>query len=177
MQKKQLEQQLDAHEVADRVRRLQGKETAAAPVEEVNEEEENDELFKKYITSPGLKEKNLNKDKNGKEGRISQNTMIALALLTAAFIVGIAFGTFNIDLPGTAANANLFTNDSAFPPFVLNNTTNTTNRTNMTNMTRNTTKIIANTTKTVPKKNNTGNGTVGNKSAAGEPGTTKNIST
>ncbi len=187
-QKRQLEDQLDTFEVADRVRRLQGKETATAPSDDVEdeEEEENEELFKKYITSPGLKEKKLDQSKNEKQGRMSHNKMIGLALLAAAFIIGIAFGTFNLDLPADV-NANLFTNDSAFPPFVLNNTTNTTNTTNMTNMTnmtnttRNTTKIIRNTTKpkanttkppiTKPPINNT------TYPPAGEPDTTKNITT
>lgn len=174
-QKRQLEEQLDAFTVADRVRRLQGKETAEVLPEEVEDaEEENEELFKKYITSPGLKEKNL--EQNEKSGRISQNAMIALALLVAAFIIGIAFGSFNIDLPTNAADNNLFANDSAFPPYVVNNTTNMTNltnRTNMTNMTRNTTKIIKK-----PQVNNTippkPNNTVNN-SGAGSPNTKKSI--
>ncbi|MDI6723403.1 MAG: hypothetical protein QMD61_02015 [Methanobacterium sp.] len=177
VQKRQLEEKLEAFEVANRVRRLQGKETAEVPLDdEEDTEEENEELFKKYITSPGLKEKKLEKPKD--QGRISQNKMIGIALLAAAFLIGIVFGSFNIDLPTDAANTNLFTNESAFPPFVLNNTTNTTN---MTNTTRNATKIVKNTTKktvTPPKTNTTptpedpsGNDTGG----AGEPGTTKTI--
>ncbi len=181
VQKRQLEEQLETFVVADRVRRLQGKETAEVFLDEEDAEEENEELFKKYITSPGLKEKKLEKPKE--QGRMSQNKMIGIALLAAAFLVGIAFGAFNIDLPSDAVNANLFTNDSAFPPFVLNNTTNTTNTTNMTNTTRNTTKIVKNTTvpKPKPKPINTtptkppvnDNDTL---NAAGEPGTTKNFS-
>jgi len=177
VQKRQLEEKLEAFEVANRVRRLQGKETAEVPLDdEEDTEEENEELFKKYITSPGLKEKKLEKPKD--QGRISQNKMIGIALLAAAFLIGIVFGSFNIDLPTDAANTNLFTNESAFPPFVLNNTTNTTN---MTNTTRNATKIVKNTTKktvTPPKTNTTptpedpsGNDIGG----AGEPGTTKTI--
>lgn len=180
VQKRQLEERLEAFEVANRVRRLQGKETAEVPLdEEENTEEENEELFKKYITSPGLKEKKLEKPKE--QGRISQNKMIGIALLAAAFLIGIVFGSFNIDLPTDAANANLFTNESAFPPYVLNNTTNTTNMTNMTNTTKNATNIVKNTT--VPKPKPTNNTqpkppedpSENNTGGAGDPGTTKTI--
>lgn len=180
VQKRQLEERLEAFEVANRVRRLQGKETAEVPLDDEEEnEEENEELFKKYITSPGLKEKKLEKPKD--QGRISQNKMIGIALLAAAFLIGIVFGSFNIDLPTDAANTNLFTNESAFPPFVLNNTTNTTNMTNMTNTTKNATNIVKNTTKktvTPPKTNTTPtpeDPSENETGGAGEPGTTKSI--
>ena len=40
--------------------KLQGKKTVESPVE-TSDDTENDELFRKYITSPGLKEKNIEK--------------------------------------------------------------------------------------------------------------------
>lgn len=147
-QKRRLTEQLETLEVADRVRRLQGKETVETPVDDnVDEEEqENEELFKKYITSPGLKEKKL---ESKKPKGMSQNKMIAASLLAVAFIIGIGFGVFTLDLPTDTSSA-LYTNDSAFPPFVVNNTTNMTNKTNTTTNMTNTTKKL-NTTVTKPK--------------------------
>jgi hypothetical protein len=153
-QKRKLTEQLDAFEVADRVRRLQGKETGEVIDDEVSEEEDNGELFKKYITPTGLKEKNI--QSKGK----SLNTKIAAGILVAAFFIGIVFGVYGF-IPQQVSSASLFTNDTAFPPFVLNNTTNATNSTNVTkNVTKNETKNVtvkpvtknANTSKT--KKNN-----------------------
>ncbi|MBI5679690.1 MAG: hypothetical protein HZC47_02190 [Methanobacterium sp.] len=126
IQKSQLNQQLDAFNVADRVRKLQGKEVAEKPIETPTDEEENQELFKKYITSPGLKEKNINTEK------VSPTTMIAAAVLIAAFVIGIGFGIYALNIPENISGISLFTNDSAFPPFVVNNTTNMTNTTNTT---------------------------------------------
>lgn len=170
-----MNEQLESYEVVDRVRRLQGKETVETPVDDnIDEEEgENEELFKKYITSPGLKEKKLQSKKKG----MSQNKMIAYALLAAAFIIGIGFGVFTLDLPTDATSA-LYTNDSAFPPFIVNNTTNMTNTTNTTNMT-NTTKKLNTTTTTKPTINTTKpiqtNTTPdeNTKSGAGDPSETK----
>jgi hypothetical protein len=178
-QKRKLTEQLDAFEVADRVRKLQGKETAEVIDDEVSEEEENGELFKKYITPTGLKEKNIQS-----EGK-SLNTKIAASILIAAFFIGIVFGVYGF-IPQQVSSASLFTNDTAFPPFVLNNTTNATNSTNMTkNMTKNETKNVtknttvtkpANTTK--PKTNNSGSthsgdSNVNDTPAAGDPTTHK----
>lgn len=154
-QKQRLNEQLEAFEVANRVRRLQGKETVEAPVDDSvdEEEQENEELFKKYITSPGLKEKKL---ESKKPKGMSQNKMIAASLLAVAFIIGIGFGVFTLDLSTDNSSA-LYTNDSAFPPFVVNNTTNMTNTTNTTKNMTNTTKL--NTTVTKPKPTTTTNNT------------------
>lgn len=154
--------------------KLQGKKTAEAPVE-TSDDKENEELFRKYITSPGLKEKNI--EKNKKKG-ISQNTMVATALLIVAFIVGIGFGIYTLNIPEEVSSVSLYTNDSAFPPFVLNNTTNVTNTTNSTKKMLNTTKNVTTpvtqpTQNTTPKTNTTRNDT----GAAGEPGTKKAIKT
>lgn len=132
-QKRQLNQQLDAFNIADRVRKLQGKEVTENAIETPAEDKkENQELFKKYITSPGLKEKNIKIDK------ISINKMIAAAVLIVAFVIGIGFGIYALNISEQVTNIPLFTNDSAFPPLIVNNTTNTTNTTK---------KIKTNTTK------------------------------
>lgn len=138
-QKRQLTEKLETMSVAERVRRLQGKKTEQ-PIEESGKDDDNEELFKKFITSPGLKEKKIVHKKG-----ITQNTMIATALLIVAFVIGIGFGIYALNIPGEVSSASLYTNDSAFPPFVLNNTT------NMTNATNSTTKIIENKTSTASK--------------------------
>ena len=166
-QKRKLREQLETFDVADRVRKLQGKETADVTDEETDIEDENGELFKKFITPPGLKEKNIKP--KGK----SLNTKIAAGVLVAAFFIGIVFGVYGF-IPQQVSSSSLFTNDTAFPPFA-NNSTNTTNMTNSTNMTKNITKTT-NTTKVVTK--NTTKTT--NKSSGGSTGKsngTKNTKT
>ena len=155
-QKRKLREQLETFDVADRVRRLQGKETAEVADEETNKEDENGELFKKFITPPGLKEKNLKP--KGK----SLNNKIAAGILVVAFFIGIVFGVYGF-IPQQVASSSLFTNDTAFPPFA-NNSTNITNMTNSTNTTKNitknvtVTKPVTNTTiKTTTKTTNTTN--------------------
>lgn len=175
-QKRQLTERLETLAVAERVMKLQGKKTVETPVE-TRDESEDDELFKKYITSPGLKQKNIQKEKGN-----SQNTMIAAALLIVAFVVGIGFGIYMLNIPAEVSSASLFTDDSAFPPFVLSNATNTTNTTKTV---LNTTKPI-NTTTTQPAKtttktntstkNSVSTGTSNKTNAAGDPSTKKTVS-
>lgn len=175
-QKRQLTERLETLAVAERVMKLQGKKTVETPVE-TKDESEDDELFKKYITSPGLKQKNIQKEKGN-----SQNTMIAAALLIVAFVVGIGFGIYMLNIPAEVSSASLFTDDSAFPPFVLSNATNTTNTTKTV---LNTTKPI-NTTTTQPAKtttktntstkNSVSTGTSNKTNAAGDPSTKKTVS-
>ena len=149
-QKRKLTEQLEAFNVADRVRKLQGKETTDVTSEETSSEDENGELFKKFITPPGLKEKNINP-----KGR-SVSTKIGIGVLVAAFFIGIVFGIYGF-IPQQVSSSSLYTNDTAFPPFA-NNSTNVTNMTNSTNATKNmtkTTNTTKTTNKTTTKKNNT----------------------
>ena len=150
-QKRKLTEQLEAFKVADRVRKLQGKETTDVTSEETSSEDENKELFKKFITAPGLEEKNIKP-----KGR-SINTKIGIGVLVAAFFIGIVFGVYGF-IPQQVSSSSLYTNDSAFPPFT-NNSTNVTNMTNSTNITKNITKTnttkTTNKTKTTTKKNST----------------------
>jgi hypothetical protein len=181
-QKRQLTERLETLAVAERVMKLQGKETVEAPVKP-NNEAENEELFKKFITSPGLKDKNI-----GNKKGLSQNTMILAALLIAGFAIGAGAGIYFLNIPEEVSSVSMFTNDSAFPPFVLNNTTNATNNTNSTPM-LNESKTVTTpvttptetrtTTGTTNGSGNTGGGTGNNNStgAAGDPGTTKTPTT
>ena len=157
-QKRKLAEQLEAFKVADRVRKLQGKETTNVTNEETSDEDENGELFKKFITPPGLKEKNIKP-----KGR-SVSTKIGVGVLVAAFFIGIVFGIYGF-IPQQVSSSSMYTNDTAFPPFA-NNSTNATNITNSTNATKNMTKIT-NTTKTTTNKTktrtNSSSGSKGNK--------------
>ena len=152
-QKRKLTEQLEAFKVADRVRKLQGKETTDVTSEETISEDENKELFKKFITAPGLEEKNIKP--KGK----SISTKIGIGVLVAAFFIGIVFGVYGF-IPQQVSSSSLYTNDSAFPPFT-NNSTNVTNMTNSTNITKNITKTntTKTTNKTTTKKNNTSKNT------------------
>lgn len=158
-QKRKLTEQLETFEVADRVRKLQGKETADVTPEETDNEDENGELFKKFITPPGLKEKNIKP--KGKKSKI--NNKIAAGVLVAAFFIGIVFGVYGF-IPQQIASSSLYTNDTAFPP-LANNSTNNTNMTNSTNVTKTITKNATTTyktnttkTKTTPTKSNSSSG-------------------
>ena len=177
LQKKQLNQRLDALEAAERVMRLQGKKTVETPVD-TKDDSENDALFKKFITSPGLKKKKLDdKDRKG----FSQNNLIAISLLIIAFVIGIGFGIYALGMPSEVSSVSLSTNDSAFPPYAINNNTNTTIKTNS-SVKQNTSKINTSVsqetqttsyTPTVKTNNTTTNTQTG---AAGEPGSKNNIS-
>lgn len=184
-QKKQLTEKLETLAVAERIMKLQGKKTVETP-EETIDEAENEELFKKFITSSGLKEKKIGDETKNK---ISQNTMILAALLIMGFIVGAVSGIYFLNLPGEVSSVSMFTNDSAFPPFVLNNTTNTTNSTQQLLNTSQTVDTPVSTPTETPKTTGTttgngstggntgGTGTNGSNGAAGEPGTTKTTTT
>lgn len=172
LQKRQLTEKLETLAAVETVMKLQGKETVEVP-SKTSDESENDELFKKYITSPGLKEKNISK---GSGMKFSQNLMIAAALLIIAFGIGIGFGIYGLNTSQEVSSVSLYTNDSAFPPYIANNTTNVTNSTNSTKKLLNTTKKVTtpvtqpttNQTTVIeiePETNITG--------AAGEPGSKK----
>ncbi|MEN4007323.1 MAG: hypothetical protein PQ964_08225 [Methanobacteriaceae archaeon] len=120
-QKRQLTGRLRVMEAAERVMRLRGKKITEAPVEALDEGE-NDELFRKYITSPGLREKNIESNKG-----TSQSTMIAAVLLIIAFVVGIGSGIHILNVPGEVPNIPLYANNTTSLPSVLNNATNITN--------------------------------------------------
>ncbi len=123
LKKGQLNQKLEDFAVAERVMKLQGKKSEETPTPAKNTDE-NDELFKKYITATGLKKKKLDFKKG-----LSKSTIIASAILILAFFIGIGFGIYALDIPGEVSSVSLSTNDTAFPPYV-NNTTNVTNTAN-----------------------------------------------
>jgi hypothetical protein len=156
--------------------RLQGKKTAETPVA-TKDDGENDALFKKFITSPGLKEKKLDNKKG-----FSQNNLIAISLLIVAFIIGIGFGIYALGMPSEVSSVSLSTNDSAFPPYAVNNntTTSTTNSSVKQNTSKTNTSVSQQTqttytptTTTTTKSNKSNSSQTG---AAGAPGSKNNSS-
>lgn len=146
-QKNYLIQQLDALEVADRVRTLQGKQSSEKSLDHwsekeeekkgVEDQEEKEELQKKYMTKPRTTEENPS------NGRFSNRAKIIIAIvLIIGFLVGTAFGVSAISKTTKSPQVSMIVNDSAFPAKNITNITNntttkkiTTNRTTVTNRT------------------------------------------
>jgi hypothetical protein len=146
-QKNYLIQQLDALEVADRVRTLQGKQGSEKSLDYwsekeeekkgVEDQEEKEELQKKYMTKPRTTEENPS------NGRFSNRAKIIIAIvLIIGFLVGTAFGVSAISKTTKSPQVSMIVNDSAFPAKNITNITNntttkkiTTNRTTVTNRT------------------------------------------
>jgi F0F1-type ATP synthase assembly protein I len=156
-QKKYLIQQLEALEVADRVRRLQGKQGSEKSLdywsekekekEDVEDQEEKEELLKKYSTKPQVIE-----EKPG-NGRFSNRAKIIISiLLIVGFLVGIVFGVSVISKTSESPQVSMIVNDSAFPAKNITNITKktttikkiSTNRTRLTNRTLPRSTVIAN---------------------------------
>ncbi len=124
-QKKELISALETMEVADRVKRLQGKGDTEKPLEywtEKKEEEEarqaREELMKKFITSssPAYPTAKTRKISGGKR------KALIYGLLALIFFTGIGCGVFLMKVPGESAAVTMTVNESAFP-VVGNNTT------------------------------------------------------
>lgn len=146
-QKNYLIQQLDALEVADRVRTLQGKQGSEKSLDHWSEkeeekkgfedQEEKEELQKKYMTKPRTTVENPS------NGRFSNRAKIIIAIvLIIGFLVGTAFGVSAISKTTKSPQVSMIVNDSAFPAKNITNITNntttkkiTTNRTTVTNRT------------------------------------------
>ncbi len=134
-QKKDLQSKLETLEVADRVKRLQGRGEVEKPLEYWTEKKEaeeakqaKEELMKQFITSSSPSYPKAKTASNGKQRKAVIYTILALI-----FVTGIGFGVFLMKIPSESAAANMTINQSAFP--VVNNTTNMTNTTTSTNNT------------------------------------------
>jgi len=144
-QKEYLSQQLEALEVADRVKRLQGKQGSEKSLDYWSEkekenqgivdQEEKEELLKKYVTKPQTIEK------NPENGWLSNRAKIIISIiLIVGFLVGTAFGVSVISKTSELSQVSMIVNDSAFPAK------------NITNITKNTTttkKIYTNRTRLI----------------------------
>jgi len=156
-QKRDLEEKIETFEVADRVKRLQGKGDSEKPLEYWTEKKEQEkeklakeELMKKYITTsspsyPSNKTAKVN---------VNRRKAVLTAVLALIFITGIGFGVFLMKVPESAA-VSMNINQSAFPP-IVNNTTNVTNTTVLT--TTSNTSSTSNTGTDTSTGSNTNNG-------------------
>jgi Fe2+ transport system protein B len=128
-QKRELTSKLETLEVADRVKRLQGKGEAEKPLEYWTEKKEaeeakqaKEELMKKFITSSSPSYPKAKKGTNRNQRKAVIYTVLALI-----FVSGIGFGVFLMKIPGESAAVTMTINQSAFP--VVSNDTNVTNTT------------------------------------------------
>lgn len=128
-QKKAIARELETLEVADRVKRLQGKGNTERPLEYWEEKkkaedaiEEKEELMKKFVTHSN--EIYSVKNSKIKDKGVNKNRVMAFALLAVIFFSGIGFGVLLMKVPSESVAVPMTVNDSAFPTF--NNTTNIT---------------------------------------------------
>lgn len=158
-QKSDLKSKIETLEVADRIKRLQGRGEAEKPLEywtekkeEEKEQKAKEELMKKYITSsspdhPSNKIKRI----SGKKNRAA-----LFAILALIFIIGIGFGVFLMKVPGESTAVPMTINQSAFP--TINNSTNITNTSvSTTNLTGTTSSSNSNTGSNTNTGGSTGN--------------------
>lgn len=132
--KKQYTNRLDTLQAAERIKRMQGRSTSentldhwASKSKIEKDEEEQEELIKKYVTAPKptrSKAKAASTASSSKGG-ISRIGIIAGVLLALAFFVGTGFGVMMLNAPVTADNGTVTVNQTAFP-LIENLTTNTT---------------------------------------------------
>lgn len=124
-QKRELQSKLETFEVADRVKRLQGKGEVEKPLEYWTEKKEaeeakraKEELMKKFITTSSPTYPTAKTEK----GSISRRKAVLTALLALIFISGIGFGIFLMKVPSESSAVTMNVDQSAFP-VITNNTT------------------------------------------------------
>lgn len=124
-QKRELQTKLETLEVADRVKRLQGKKETEKPLEywtekkeEAEEKRAKEELMKKFITDSSPTYPNAKTEK----ASVNKRKAVLIALLGLIFISGIGFGIFLMKVPSESAAATMNVDQSAFP-VITNNTT------------------------------------------------------
>ncbi|MGZ4857320.1 MAG: hypothetical protein ACXVZU_03025 [Methanobacteriaceae archaeon] len=155
-QKNYLTKQLEAMEVADRIKTLQGKQGSEKSLDHwsekekekkvIEDQEEKEELLKKYTTKPQTIEENPS------NGRLSNRAKIIISiLLLVGFLVGTAYGFSVISKTTESPKVSMIVNDSAFPSKNITNITKTTtikkistNRTRLTNRTLTQRTVVAN---------------------------------
>ncbi|MDI9623485.1 MAG: hypothetical protein QFX38_01180 [Methanothermobacter sp.] len=123
MLKREYQRELEAIEVAERIKRMQGRSTSEKPldhwIEKAKEEEElreKEELVKKYVKKPDIK-------KTEKPQAVFK--VVGIILLALAFFIGGGFGLYLLNLSQDQTGT-VLVNESAFPTFTINNTNNTT---------------------------------------------------
>lgn len=138
LQKRNLNNQLDTLEVADRVKRLQGKGQTEKSLdywtdkkEEEKAAEEKEELMRKYMTST----KSRDITKSGEKSGMTRNRAILAVIAALIFFSGIGFGFLFLNGASQSAAVSMMVNQSAFPT-VHNNTTNVTSNATLSNVTQ-----------------------------------------
>jgi len=146
MLKREYQRELEAIEVAERIKRMQGRSTSEKPldhwIEKAKEEEETrekEELVKKYVKKPATVEKKPQ----------APFKVLGLILLALAFFIGSGFGLYLLNL-SQDQTGNVLVNESAFPTFTTNNTSTTINYVPETTSHYNTTRYYEPTTPTTP---------------------------
>lgn len=164
--KKQYNNRLETLEAAERIKRMQGRGTSEKTLDHWSskskaskDEEEQEELIKKFVTTPKPRKKTQNTEP---KGGISRFGLLAGILLALALCIGAGFGVMLFNTPVASDNSTVNVNQSAFPT--------------VENLTNNTTTIISNITKTNTTKttNNTNSGgnSGGNNNSGGNTGNT-----
>lgn len=157
--KRDLGQEMETLQVAERVRRMQGRMGSEKSLDYWSDQEdekkkqadnaEKEEMLKKYITNPdSIKGKEMpSRAWFGKRAKIG-----LVAFIVLAFVVGTSMGSFFISKPSEIPQVSMVVNDSAFLP--VNNTT-TTYNTTTTKKTQTTIKNTQTTTKPTNIPSNT----------------------
>ncbi len=129
-QKRDLGQDMETLNAADRVRRMQGRMGTEKTLDHWSEQEdeskklaeeaEKEEMLKKYITNPNsIKGREIpTKEWFGKRAQMGLVAFIVLAL-----VVGTSMGFLFINKPSEVSTVSMLVNESAFPPVVNNTTT------------------------------------------------------
>jgi cytoskeletal protein RodZ len=144
--KRDIGQEMETLQVAEHVRRMQGRMGSEKSLDYWSDQEEDkkkladeaekQELFKKYITNPdSIKDKDIPSRKwFGKRAKIG-----LVAFIILAFVVGTSMGSLLINQPSETPSVAMMVNASAFLPTAANNTTTTSNATISTKNTQTTT--------------------------------------
>lgn len=158
--KRDIGQEIEKLQVAERVRRMQGRMGSEKSLDYWSDQEdekkkqadnaEKEEMLKKYITNPdSIKGREMpSRTWFGKRAKIG-----LLAFIVLAFVVGTSMGSLFISKPSEIPQVSMVVNDSAFLP--VNNTTTTYNTTTTTKKTQTTIKNTQTTTKPTNTPSNT----------------------
>lgn len=136
-QKRQLTEKLETMDAADRIRRLQGKQTAEKPLEywaekkkEEDELKEREELLKKYVTTSTHQTQ-----RSVAESGTNWSKAVIVGFILVGFIMGTSFGLMLINPVTDTPAVSMVVNDTALSIKNQTNTTSTTSATTSTNYT------------------------------------------
>lgn len=157
--KREYTQELETLNVADRIRRMQGRGTEEKPLDHwvtkskvEKDKKEEEELVNKFVRKPIPLKTRVKTQKKG----YSKFSIIAIVFLAVAFFVGTGFGVYMLNSPTDTSNGPVIVNDTAFPlvnnATIVNNDTTDTKKEDTTDKKTTTTK---NSTKDTNNNDNT----------------------